>query len=192
MKRRARGGGWAVALGLLFGGAAFAQDAGWQEVQSTKYGWAMKIPPEFKLHEEGKTTTFLYQPGADGSGPMESALMIYVNWVWMPDVPSKTMHDINRKSDQQNITSPDPDYRDLIGFDRKKGYVFDGNTYWFKEVDKSAPDAIHRWHIKAFGNKSAYTLGLTGTYGQFPKWGPIYEQVVKSFRLIPMDAAAGK
>ena len=110
----------------------------------------------------------------------------------MPDVPSKVMHDVNKKSELQNMTSPDPDYRDLIEFDRKKGYVFDGNTYWYKEVDKTKSDEIHRWHIKAYGNKSAYTVGLTGTYGQFAKWGPVYEKVVKSFRLIPLESQTAK
>ncbi len=181
-----------AAAAVLLAASARAGEPGWQTYQSTKYGFALDVPPEFALKDEDKTTTFLYQPGADGSGPLEPGLLIYVNWTWMPDVPSKVMHDVNKKSELQNMTSPDPDYRDLIEFDRKKGYVFDGNTYWFKEVDKAKPDEIHRWHIKSYGNKSAYTAGLTGTYGQFTKWGPVYEKVVKSFRLIPMESQAAK
>ncbi len=153
-----------------------AEDSAWREHRSEKYGFALELPPEFALVDEDKTTTFQYQPGADGSGPLEPALMVYVNWVWMPSVPSTVLYDANKKSDLQNISSPDPDYRDLVDFDRKKGYAYAGNTYWFKEVDKPAPDEIHRWHIKSFGNKSAYTIGLTGTYGQFEKWGPVYER----------------
>jgi hypothetical protein len=180
--------------GLILGRAtlAGADETGWQGYQSKKYGFALKLPPEFEVHDEDKTTTFQYQPGADGTGATEPALMVYVNWVWMPDVPSKVIHDANRKSDLQNMTSPDPEYKDLVEFDRKKGYAYDGNTYWYKEVDKPKPDQIHRWHIKSFGNKSAYTLGLTGTYGQFERWGPIYEQIVKSFRLIPMESQTAK
>lgn len=181
---------WAAlcaAVTLCLGLNAGAQEAAsWPEFQSKKYGFALRVPPEFKLTEEDKTTSFQYQPGADGSGPLEPGLLIYVNWTWMPDVPSKTMYDINRKSDQQNMTSPDPDYHDLVPFDRKKGFAYDGNTYWYKEVDKTDPADIHRWHVKSYGNKSAYTVGLTGTYGQFAKWAPVYEQVVKSFRLIPI------
>lgn len=125
--------------------------------------------------------------GSSSGGGLEPALLIYVNWVWMPDVDSGTMYSTNKKSDQQNIDSPDPDYKDIIVFDKKQGYEYEGNTYWYKEVDKSAGDEIHRWHIKAYGNKSAYTCGLTGTYEQFKEWAPVYEEVIKSFKLIPME-----
>ena len=170
--------------------AAPGQVAEWPEYESPKYGFALRLPPGFRVVEEDKTTTFQLQPGADGSQPLEPALMIFVNWTWMPDVPSKTMFDVNRKSELQNMSSPDPDYRDLVLFDRKKGYAWDGNAYWYKEVDKTDPSEIHRWHAKAFGNRSAYTVGLTGTYGQFAKIGPDYEKVVKSFRLIPIPGQA--
>ncbi len=119
---------------------------------------------------------------------LEPALTIYVNWVWMPDVSSAILFDTNKKSDTQNIKSPDPDYKDLVVMDKKSGYAIEGGSaYWYKETDKSDPNEIHRWHIKAYGNKSAYTIGLCGTYKQFEKWGPVYEQVVKSFKLVPLE-----
>ncbi len=191
------GQGTRVGFAMLVMAFAFVARAGdlehgWKEYESRKYGFALALPPEFAVQDEDKTTNFLYQPGADGSRPLEPALGIYVNWTWMPDVPSKVMYAANKKSELQDMTSPDPDYHDLIDFDRKKGYAHEGNTYWYKEVDKPDPGEIHRWHIKSYGNKSAYTVGLTGTYGQFAKWGPVYEKVVKSFRLIPMESAAGK
>ncbi len=123
---------------------------------------------------------------ASGGGGLESALTIYVNWVWMPDVSSATMYSTNKDSDQKNMKSPDPDYKDLVTFDKKKGYAMEGNTYWYKEVDQDDGGEIHRWHIKSYGNKSAYTIGLCGTYAQFEKWGPIYEDVIKSWKLIPL------
>ena len=128
---------------------------------------------------------------ADKAAPkqeLESALTISVNWVWMPDVSSATLFETNKKSDLQNIQSPDPDYKDLVVMDKKNGYSIEGGSaYWYKEKDKTDPSAIHRWHIKAFGNKSFYTIGLCGTYKQFEKWGPVYEQVIKSFKLIPLE-----
>lgn len=171
-------------------GSTFGQEAAWPEYQSPKYGFALRVPPGFRVVEEDKTTSFQRQPGEDGSQALEPALLIYVHWTWMPDVPSRTMFDVNRKSDLQNISSPDPDYRDLALFDRKKGFAYDGNAYWYKEVDKKDSSEIHRWHAKAFGNKSAYTVGLTGSFGQFATVGPDYEKVVKSFRLIPIAGAA--
>ena len=125
--------------------------------------------------------------GKTSSGGLESALTIYINWTWMPDVTSGTSYSINKKDTEQNIASPDPDYKDLEVFGKKKGYAYEGNVYRFKEVDKKDPTAIHRWHVKAFGNKSHYTLGFTGTFGQFKEWGPIYDEVIKSFELIPME-----
>ena len=132
----------------------------------------------------GKST----ETSTEGSGGgLESALTIYVNWVEMPDVSSATMYNTNRKSDLQDIEGRDPDYRDLKDFSKKQGYAYEGYTYWYKEVDKDSSDEIHRWHIKSYGNGSAYVVGLCGTYGQFQKWGPVYEEVVKSFRLVPFD-----
>ena len=177
---------FAVLALLSLAGPGRAQEAEWPEYQSPKYGFALRVPPGFRLVDEDKTTTFQFQPGADGSQELEPGLLIYVNWTWMPDVPSKTMYEVNRKSDLQNMSSPDPDYHDLVIFDRKKGHAWDGNAYWYKEVDKEDPAEIHRWHAKLYGNKSAYTVGLTGNFGQFSTWAPVYEKVVKSIRLIPI------
>lgn len=123
---------------------------------------------------------------SSSSGGLESALTIYVNWVWMPDVSSQTMYETNLKSVKDNIASPDPDYRDIQFFDKKKGYDWEGLAFWYKEVDKEKPDEIHRWHIQAYGNKSSYIVGLCGTYEQFQKWGPLYEKAIKSWELIPL------
>jgi hypothetical protein len=124
--------------------------------------------------------------GGGGGGELQSALSIYINWTWFPDVPSGSLYDGNKKGIQQDVSSPDPKYKEIIDFDTKKGYAYAGNTFWWKEIDKKGPDEIHRWHIYSAGNKSAYTIGLCGSYGQFKEWGPVYEEVVKSFKLIPM------
>jgi hypothetical protein len=124
---------------------------------------------------------------SSGSGGLEPALGIYVNWVWMPDVSEKQSFDINLEQIKKDINSPDPDYTDVVVFDKDEGFDWEGLAFWFKEVPKEKDDEIHRWHIRAFGNNSSYTIGLTGTYGQFKKWGPVYEEVVKSFELIPLE-----
>jgi len=221
--------GLAVAVAWLTAGLP-AEAREWKIYESEKYGYSLKIPAEFNLDTEDKTTNWSYQPGSaatadDGkkskkkkkkrsfginvrgvgfrtekseeesasgagggsSGGLEPALGIYVNWVWMPDVDSGMMFSTNKKSDAQNMESPDPDYHDLIVFDEDEGYAYEGNTYWYKEVDKDEGDEIHRWHIKSYGNKSAYTVGLTGTYAQFEEWAPVFEEVVKSWKLIPME-----
>jgi hypothetical protein len=125
--------------------------------------------------------------GSSSGGGLDTALGIYVNWTWMPDVAPGTLYSANKDSTQQNIDSPDPDYTDIQVFDKKKGYAYEGNTYWYKEVTTGDPEEIHRWHIYSAGNKSAYIVGLTGVERQFSEWGPVYEEVVKSFELIPME-----
>ncbi|MCF6284929.1 MAG: hypothetical protein L3K26_07050 [Candidatus Hydrogenedentes bacterium] len=124
--------------------------------------------------------------GSGGGGGLESALSIHVNWVWMPDVSPGTLYKANMDSVKKDISSPDANYRDPIVFSKKKGYAHEGNTFWYKEVDKSKSDEIHRWLIHASGNKSDYGVILGGVFGQFEEWGPVYEEVVKSFKLIPM------
>jgi hypothetical protein len=124
-------------------------------------------------------------PAGDASGP-ESALTIYVNWTWMPDVDPGTLYKANIDQVKQNAASPDPDYTAITVLDKKQGYAMEGNAFWYKEVDKDDPGEIHRWHIYVAGNKSAYTVGLCGTYAQFEKWGPVYEKVIKSFELVPL------
>ena len=120
-------------------------------------------------------------PAAGAGGGGEAALTIYVNWVYMPDVSSKQMYDINKKSMQDKISGPNPDYTDLKDLKIKDGYGFS-----YKEVDKKDGTEIHRWHINAYGNKSAYTIGLTGTFEQFAEWSKVYEEVINSFAFVPL------
>jgi len=127
--------------------------------------------------------------GAAPKQELEPAVGIYINWVWMPDVPANTLFETNKKSDLQDISSPDPTFKELVVMDKKGGYAIEGGSaYRYKEKDKKDPNDIHRWHVKAFGNKSFYTLGFTGTYKQFAKWGPEFEESIKSFKLIPLQA----
>jgi hypothetical protein len=173
--------------------AAVAQSGEFVDTSVDKFGYAFKLPKEFKI--EGKidnTTTWMYQPKSVGGmiggvagigGGKEPALTIYVNWVFMETPGSKQLFDINKKSDMDSIKAPNSKMKDL-----KVLTIKDGFGYWYKESDKSDPTEIHRWIVKLFGNKSMYTIGLAGTYQQFEKWGPIYEQVIASFVLIPLKA----
>jgi len=219
-------GSWAVAFGMvvaLAGPATSASAREWKEYKSEKYGYALKIPAEFELQSEDKSTSWIFQPGsapgasatkkkkkgfsigarvkginigtsqseetstdAGGGGGLESALSIHVNWTWMPDVSSDTLYNANMDSVKKDISSPDPSYSDPIVFTKKKGYAHEGNAFWYKEVDKKDGGEIHRWLIGAYGNKSNYGVILGGTFEQFEEWGPVFEEVVKSFKLIPI------
>lgn len=214
---------WAVATAVAMAVIASpAQADEWKTYESKKYGFSMKIPKEFKLQDEKKGATWIYQPGSAESdkttgkkkkfkvglrvkgvslghetseeesssssgGGTESAMTMYVNWTWMPDVSSGSLYDANVKSVKKDIESPDPKYTDLTVFSKKEGYACEGNAFWYKEAKKQDFDEIHRWHIGAYGNKSSYIVGLCGTYRQFDDWGDVYEKVLKSFKLIPLE-----
>jgi len=185
----------ALAVITLFLGVvtAAAQSGEFVDTSIDKFGYAFKLPKEFELNGKiDNTTDWMYQPSSVGGalggftglgGGKEPALSIYVNWVYMKDVASKQLFDINKKSDMDAIKAPNSKMKDL-----KVLTVKGGLGYWYKESDKEDPNEIHRWILKLFGNKSFYTIGLCGTYKQFEKWGPIYEQVIPSFQLIPLKA----
>ncbi len=125
--------------------------------------------------------------GAAAGGGLESALSIHVTWTWMPDVAPETLYKANMDSVKQDISSPAPKYTDPQVFSKKAGYAYEGNAFWYKEVVKSKPDEIHRWLIGAYGNKSNYGVVLGGVQDQFDEWGPVFEEIVKSFKLIPIE-----
>ena len=193
MKRIAVFTVFAMFLGVMM---VMAQSGEFVDTPVPSFGYTFNLPTEFELEGKiDKTTTWMYQPGAVGGGALdkiggglglgggtekEPALTIYVNVVEMSDVSSKTLYDVNKKSDLDNINGKHPDYTDLQVLE-----VDDGYAYSYKEIDKADPTEIHRWHVKMFGNDNSYTIGLCGTFEQFTEWGPIYEEVVKSFNLIP-------
>ena len=154
---------------------------GGEVTKKKKFGIRIPIPRVGGIDLQNEESS------SSAGGGLESALMIYVNYTHMPDVSAQVQYDANIKQTRQDAESPHPTYTDVQVFDKKKGYDWEGLAYWFKEIDKDKGDEIHRWHIKAFGNNAQYTIGLTGTYEQFKEWGPVYEEVVKSFELVPLE-----
>ncbi len=157
---------------------AMAQSGEFVDTEVGKHGYAFKLPNEFSLKDQiGETTTWIYRPD-DATGE----LTIYVIRMGVEGVSPSNLFETNKKSDLDKMKSPDSEYTDLKVLD-----IDGGLAYWYKEVDKNNPDEIHRWHVKMFGNGGIYTIGLCGPFKDFEKWGPIYEEVVKSFGLIPMN-----
>ncbi len=173
---------------------AAAQSGEFVDISVDKFGYAFQLPKEFTL-EGGKidsTATWSYRPASVGGAPgtpagtggsKEPALTISVNWVSMDTPGSSQLFQINRKTDVDAVKAPNAKIKDLTDLTIKNGY-----GYWYKETDKSDPEQIHRWIIRLFGNKGVYTIGLAGAYRQFDTWGPVYEQVIDSFQLIPLKA----
>lgn len=163
--------------------------------ETSDYGYSIMLPENFDLAKDTKvdaSTCWLYQKGnamlggfSRGLvGGLESADSIHVNWMWFPDVSPSTLYRANWKSVQDDMNSPHPKFTDL-----KALKIEGGKAFWYKEVDKEDPTEIHRWHIYAVGNKSVYGVILaSGEFKNFASMIPIYEEVVKSFKLIPLKA----
>ncbi len=172
---------WILALifGLLLSSVALAQDKPFvfsgkmQTYKSEKNGFQIDIPVEFQLKNEGATTDW-DAPVIDGGAPH-----IYVNVVVMKGVPSQTLYNINF-----NQKKNDKNYVDVKPFKIKGGYAF---TCREAESGKSSSD-IYRWHLFVFGNDRFYTCGFTGMKASFDNntLPPVYEKVIKSFKLIPV------
>jgi hypothetical protein len=144
-------------------------------------GYKLLLPASF-LHdgELGETVSWSQH---DTNG-LPTGAMIYVNWVWLPEPAAEVQFEMNLQGVRMQMASPICDYHDLRVFDRS--YAWDGPAFWYKEKDKDDPAGIHRWIVRAFGNQSQYTLGLTGNHGQFARLAPLYEQVVRSFARAPL------
>lgn len=168
-----------VIIAIFFGVvSAAAQSGEFVDTEMGKYGYAIKLPKEFSLQDQiGETTKWKYKPD-DASGE----LTIYVIRVGVEGISSSNLFNTNKKSDLDKMKSLESKYIDLKVLD-----INGGLAYWYKEVDKADPDEIHCWHVKMFGNGGIYTIGLCGTYKQFEKWAPTYEEVVMSFKLIPLE-----
>ena len=115
----------------------------------------------------------------------QAPLSIAVTWDFLPETPSFTLYKSSRSADENNSRGTVPGIVDIREFDRAQGYDYEGMTYWFREADKSTPDTLHRWVLRSFGNWSVYTVEITGTAAQFAEWGPVFEDVVRSWHLIP-------
>jgi hypothetical protein len=168
---------------FLFLGAstAVAQGVEYVDTAVPAHGYSLSLPEGFALEGSiDETTRWTYRWGADAGE--ETVLTIYVNRTAIPEVSSRTVFHIHMKSDEDEINSPNPTYTDL-----RVLTLDDGLAYRYKEVDKKSPGELHRWYLKAFGNHSIYTMGLAGAYGAFTEWGPVFEKVIASFRLIPLE-----
>jgi hypothetical protein len=170
---------------------AAAQSGEFVDTSVDAFGYAFKLPKEFAL--KGKiesTTTWEYRPGSVGgtpgspagvAGSKEPALTISVNRVAIETPTSSQLYQINREIDMDAAKAPDAGIRDLKDLTIENGY-----GYWYKETDKSDPNAMHRWIVRLFGNNGVYTIALAGPFKEFEEWGPAYEQVIESFQLITL------
>ncbi len=179
----------AIALSALLACVvtAAAQGGEFVDVTVDRLGYFLTIPKEFSLDTATTdATAWVYRPepgeGAAGSPAPESGL--FTIWVDRVAVETKNLtglYEIDRKYDLDAGKAPHPAVRDLQDLT-----IPDGYGYWYKEADTSDPTAMHRWIARVYGNGGVYTVCLAGPFGEFDAWGPVFEQVIASFRLIPM------
>jgi hypothetical protein len=180
-----------IALGVIAllacSAAAAAQSGTYVDTSEGRFGYALSLPAEFSLEGTvGETTTWTFRPGpTDEAGPKAEAgapLVIWVNRMPVETGDVRGLYEISRNSDLDAQGRADSSVRDLTDLSLTNAY-----GYRYREADKTGPNDLHRWIVKLFGNGAVYTVCLSGPFGQFETWGPVFEQVIASFRLIPMN-----
>jgi hypothetical protein len=172
---------------LVCAAVAAAQSGEYVDTSVGRFGYALALPAEFSLEGAvGETTTWTFRPAstgeaeaADGEG---APLVIWVNRmpVETPNLPG--LYEISRAADLESQGRADPSVTGLTDLSLTGAY-----GYRYREADKSDPNDLHRWIVKVFGNGAVYTVCISGPFGQFPTWSPVFEQVILSFRLIPIS-----
>jgi hypothetical protein len=161
---------------------AAAQSGEFVETTVALFGYAVNLPREFTQKDAASdTTAWTYRPDpADEKG---GALTIWVNRVLLQTKDLAALYEISRKYDADSVDAPGAGIRDLRDLAVEGGY-----GYWYKEAHKSEPAANHRWIAKVFGNGAVYTICVAGPFGEFEAWGPVFERVIVSFRLVSTKA----
>jgi hypothetical protein len=171
----------ALAL-LVWAASAAAQSGELVETTVARFGYAVSLPREFTQKDAvSDTTAWTYRPNpADEKG---GALTIWVNRVVVQTKDLAALYETARRYDADSAGAPGAALRDLRDLTVEGGY-----GYWYKEADKPEGAAGHRWIARVFGNGAAYVVCVAGPFGEYQTWGPVFERVIASFRLIPIKA----
>lgn len=154
------------------------------EYRDDHNGYKFRLPVEFKLNEKGATTDWV-GPLIDGM-----AASVSVNVTEMPDVPESVMYDVNLKSKKKDsrYTNVVP-LKVKIGSKTALGFRCIEANNVYGTSDLKAPSDIHRWHLYVFANRREYLMGMSTAFSvyQAKKIQPVYEEIIKSFEIIPID-----
>lgn len=109
------------------------------------------------------------------------SLSLHINTVPMASMSSDQLYKMNYSQKKA-----DTFYTDL-----KEVTTTGGRAFSFKEVNTErdgsakADDAIHRWHLLAFGQGNMYNIVLAGSFGCFkdPVVTKAYNAIIASFRI---------
>jgi hypothetical protein len=178
-----------AAILLALAASAAAQSGELLDTKVEKFGYALVIPREFSLKGPVTETTAWTSPpdtavAAPGAaGETGAALTIWVNRVPVETKNLAGLYEVGRRYDADIAKGPGATIHDVRDLTLEGGY-----GYWYKEADKGSPAANHRWIARVFGNGAVYTICVAGPFGEFGTWGPAFEQVIASFRLVPTKA----
>jgi hypothetical protein len=178
----------AVAVLLVWSAAASAQSGEFFQADAPAYGYAVMIPAEFSADGAISGTTAWTAASDLPAAPDESAdteektpLVIWIARAPVGDADPQRLFDIDRKLDLAAASEADAAISEVTAFAVEGGY-----GYWYKEADKANPADFHRWIAKVYGNGGIYVLCFAGPFSEFGTWGPVFEQVIGSFRLVPL------
>ena len=155
-----------------------------------KYGYALALPRGIRPGRRRLRHDHVDRPARIAcrrirvtAGENGATLTIWVNRIPVETKNLAGLYAVGRRYDADSINSPGAAIRDLRDLTVEGGY-----GYWYKEADKSEPAANHRWIAKVFGNGAVYTICVAGPFGEFEAWGPVFERVIASFRLVSTKA----
>ncbi len=178
-----------AAVLLLWAVPAAGQSGELIDTPSEKYGYALALPEGFApTGAVSDTTMWTFVPESPAVPPgsadkTEGTLTIWVNRIPVETKNLAGLYAVGRRYDADSISSPGAAIRDLRDLTVEGGY-----GYWYREADKSEPAANHRWIAKVFGNGAVYTICVAAPFGEFEAWGPVFERVIVSFRLVSTKA----
>jgi len=181
--------GITAAVLLVWAASAVCQAVELVDTPVQKYGYALGIPEGFTLAGAVSDTTAW--PGrietpagaTDTSDEEGRTLTIWVNRTPVDAKDLTALAAICRRDDAESVNATGSTIHDFANLTIDGGY-----GYWYKEADKGSPDANHRWIARVFGNGAAYTICAAGPFGEFEAWGRVFERVIGSFRLVPVEA----
>ena len=170
----------AFAGSMLLATAAQARE--WKIYENKKYGYSIKIPAEFELQSEDKSTSFIYQPGSVATGESGTTKKKKKKFSIGTRIGG-----VNIGTSQSEETSSESSGSSGGGLESALSIHI--NWVWMPDV---APGTLYNANMDSVKKDMTspdpnYTDPINFDKKKFSEWDSVYEEIVKSFKLIPIE-----